>query len=160
MLSQENTQLASLLMNTQTAVLVSILLFLVIIPVELFALHITIDLLKNYKGLRIEETIKFNQFKFKRVKFRWMNDVFAHSQDIRHEFREYEKFAFSSQLYFIISLIAIGLQLSFLGAIAMIQAGYLPFNDPVTYPLFVIVWVICEVLSVAVSFLAVKFKLY
>ncbi len=95
-----------------------------------------------------------------RVKFRWMNDVFAHNKDIREEYREYEKFAFSSQLYFIITLIAIGMQVSLLGVINMVTVSYLPFNDPVTIPLFAMVWVIIEILSVAVSFLAVKLKLY
>lgn len=42
----------------------------------------------------------------------------------------------------------------------MLEVMYLPFQDPVTIPLVAIIWVICEVLSVAVSFLAVKLKLY
>lgn len=50
--------------------------------------------------------------------------------------------------------------MSFLGTITILEVRYLPFQDPATIPLVAIVWVICEVLSVAVSFLAVKLKLY
>lgn len=59
-----------------------------------------------------------------------------------------------------ITLIAVGMQLSFLGGLTMVERGYLTFYDPLTYPLFIFIWVIIEILSVAVSFLAVKFKLY
>lgn len=59
-----------------------------------------------------------------------------------------------------ITLIAVGMQLSLLGAITMISMGYLTFYDPLTYPLFIFIWVIIEILSVVASFLAMKFKLY
>ena len=49
---------------------------------------------------------------------------------------------------------------SLVGLITMLEVRYLPFRDIVTIPLFLIIWIICEILSVAVSFLAIKFKLY
>lgn len=70
-------------MVTQPSILVSIFLFLSTTAVELYALLITVDYLKKNYDLRIEETIRFNHFKFMREKFRWMSDVFAQSKDIR-----------------------------------------------------------------------------
>jgi hypothetical protein len=52
------------------------------------------------------------------------------------------------------------MQLALVGTITMVYISYLPFYDPITYPLFIFIWVIIEILSVVVSFLAVKLKLY
>lgn len=70
-------------MINERSIIVPILLFIAIVPVELYTVIIVIDFLKKYQDLRIEEIIKFNHFKFKRTKFRWMNDVFGHNKDIR-----------------------------------------------------------------------------
>ena len=42
----------------------------------------------------------------------------------------------------------------------MLTVRYLPFYDPVTILMFFILWVTVAVLSTAVSFAAVKLKLY
>jgi hypothetical protein len=57
-------------------------------------------------------------------------------------------------------LIAIGILVGTLGAIIMINVMYLPFYDPVTLIVFTTVWAIGEILSVLVSFIEIKFKLY
>lgn len=59
-----------------------------------------------------------------------------------------------------ITLIAVGLQVALIGMVTILQVRYLPFYDPVTIPLLIILWVVIEVLSTAVSFAAVKLKLY
>ena len=95
-----------------------------------------------------------------REKFKWMNDVFAQSKDIREEFRLFEKFAFSSQLYFLMSLVALGIMIMLMGLLTMLTIRYLPFYDPLTLLLFFMLWVMVAVLSTVVSFAAVKLKLY
>jgi hypothetical protein len=89
-----------------------------------------------------------------------MNDEFAHSRDINAVYREFEKFAFSSQLFFNTCLQALGLFVLGLGIIMIILSGYLLFNDPVVLPMFLTVWITGDLLSVAVSFIAVKLRLY
>jgi hypothetical protein len=160
LLSEEYSKLPAMMQITQPSILVPTLFFFINTPVFIYAIFILVDLLKRYWGLRIEEAMRFNHFKFMREKFRWMSDVFAQSKDIRQEFREYEKFAFSSQLYFVISLMAIGMQVALLGIMTMLQMRYLPFYDPVTMCLFAIIWLIVEILSTAVSFASVKLRLY
>ena len=138
----------------------TIFLYIFAVPVHIYTIFIAVDYLKKFHGLRIEEAIRFNHFKFMREKFKWMNDVFAQSKDIREEFRLYEKFAFSSQLYFLVSLIALGIMIMLMGMLTMLTVRYLPFYDPLTLLLFCMLWVTVAVLSTVVSFAAVKLKLY
>ena len=55
---------------------------------------------------------------------------------------------------------AVGMQMSVMGVMTMLNVRYLPFYDPVTILMFFILWVTVAVLSTAVSFAAVKLKLY
>ena len=48
----------------------------------------------------------------------------------------------------------------FLGMIIMVQIKYLPFYDPAALVIFVTVWVLGEVLSIIVSVVGIKLKLY
>lgn len=147
-------------MITQPSLVVGVVVLVSCIPAEVYCVLVTVNFLKKNYGLRIFETIKFNHFKFMREKLKWMNDVSAQSKDIREEFRVYEKFAFSSQLYFVISQVVIGMHLMLLGIVTMLNLRYLPFYDPVTFIVLFIVWVIVQILSTVVSFAAVKLKLY
>jgi len=47
-----------------------------------------------------------------------------------------------------------------LGTMMIVLSGYVLFNDPVLLPMFMIVWFTGDILSVGVSFIAVKLKLY
>lgn len=67
---------------------------------------------------------------------------------------------YSSQLYFVISLNAIGLQVILMGLIIMVQIQYLPFYDPVSLIVLVSVWTVGEIFSFLVSVLGVKLKVY
>lgn len=40
------------------------------------------EILKLKFGIRIEETMKYNSFRFSRIKNRWMSDVFSESKYI------------------------------------------------------------------------------
>jgi hypothetical protein len=48
----------------------------------------------------------------------------------------------------------------FLGMIIMVQIKYLPFYDLAALVIFVAVWVLGEVLSIIVSVVGIKLKLY
>ena len=52
------------------------------------------------------------------------------------------------------------MMMTVMGIVTMLTVRYLPFYDPVTILMFFIIWVTVAVLSTAVSFAAVKLKLY
>lgn len=67
----------------------SMIMTLLLIPMEIYSIFVIIEVLKKETGFRIEEVIKFNRFKFRRRKFRWMNDEFSQSKNIHFFYREY-----------------------------------------------------------------------
>jgi hypothetical protein len=89
-----------------------------------------------------------------------MNDEFSHSKNINYFYREYEKFAFSSQLYFIISLLGYSTFLINVSLIIIIESSYLFGNDPAVLVMLIVVIIVGDVLSIVFSFAAVKLKLY
>jgi len=51
---------------THPSIIVALMLFLATTAVDLYGLLVTVDFLKKYFDLRIEEAIRFNHFKFMR----------------------------------------------------------------------------------------------
>lgn len=73
----------------ETPMITSMVMTLLLIPMEIFTIFVIIEVLKKETGFRIDEVIKFNRFKFRRRKFRWMNDEFSQSKNIHFFYREY-----------------------------------------------------------------------
>jgi hypothetical protein len=74
--------------------------------------------------------------------------------------KEYEKFHFSSQLYFLLFSLAFAGIAVILGLKIIFENKYICFVDPAMMFMFIIIWTVGNILSVIISFLAVKFKFY
>lgn len=150
---------SSLLME-QTPMYFAFVMIVVFVPMEIYTIFALIEFLKKY-NFRIEEVIRFNHFKFKRRRFKWMNDQFSQSSNIHFFYREYQKFSFSSQLYFVISLLGYGIFLIYIGLVIIIQSGYSFGYDPALLMIGITVIVCGDIMSFGVSVLvATKLKLY
>lgn len=53
----------------------------------MYTVLFVVEFLKVRMGIRIEEAMKYNLFRFRSIKKRWMSDVFAQSKYIREEFK-------------------------------------------------------------------------
>jgi hypothetical protein len=137
----------------------SLLMLVSLAPLELATIFALVEVMKR-RGVRVEEVIKFSRFRFRRRKFRWMNDEFSLSRNIHFFYREYDKFAFSSQLYFVVSLLGFSGFLLYLGLLIVLESSYMLGNDPVVLIVLIAVVLAGDVLSFVVSYAALKLRLY
>ncbi len=86
--------------------------------------------------------------------------IFRQNPTIADELKEYERFHFSSQLYFIIFSLAFAGTGITMGIKIVFENKYICFVDPVLMVVFIIVWVVGDILAMIISFLALKFKFY
>lgn len=63
-------------------------MLLALMPLELLMIAALMEIMKK-KGIRMEEVMRFNRFRFRRRKFPWLNDEFSHSRTIHFFYREY-----------------------------------------------------------------------
>lgn len=111
-------------------------------------------------ALPVSRVLEFNQFKFNSRKSKFLNDNFSHNQCIGEFFREIENFCFSSQFYLLIGMITFSILTIFLGLKIVIETNFVAFRDPAFIILCLIVWICGQVLSLMLSFLVIKFKVY
>ncbi len=72
------------------------------IPLIIYGLLITMETFDKYYDLGMFKVIELNHFNFSNRKVKWMSDIFRQNPTIKDYLKEFEKFHFSSQLYFIL----------------------------------------------------------
>jgi hypothetical protein len=86
-LTMESTGMISIMLGTYRNVLISFIMYITLLVIEVITIFIVITLLKKYLGIKIEDVICFNHYKFQKRKNPWINDVFSQNKCINFEFR-------------------------------------------------------------------------
>jgi len=113
----------------------SVILILPQLVINIFLLHI----LEILHGFKMYDYLTYCDFKFRNRSSKWINSQ-PLDKSILHSFRSLDNMSFSSQFYFVITLVTWGIVILDLGLITMIENKYNPFADPVliTYVIFIL----------------------
>jgi len=112
-------------------------------------------------GLEIWKCFDFNKFKFSRRKIKWVSDSFGQSRCIQHFYREFEKFCFSSQLYFMMFLICFSLLTLMMGMKILLESNdFISLSDPGTLFIAFLIWTSGDILTIFTNLVADRLKFY
>ena len=99
---------------------------------DIFILHI----LEIVHGYRIYDYFTYCNYRFNCRQTRWLTNA-PLDKAIIHSFRSLDALCFSSQFYYLVSLISWGIIYLYLGVTSMIRNDHNPFADPT-----LVAWVI------------------
>jgi len=127
------------------------LIFTVIIifpqlAINIFLLHI----LEVLHGFKMYDYLTYCEFRFKNRTTNWINHQ-PLDKSVLHAFRSLDNMSFSSQYYFIITLVTWGIILIDLGIITIIENTYNPFSDPLNILFIVIIVVAAAIIKLVLS---------
>ena len=91
---------------------------------------------------------------------KWVNDIFRQNPSIKDYLQEFEKFHFSSQLFIVVFCMAFAAVNIIVGLKIIVQNTYVGFTDPGMGFIFIVVWVVGDIMSLMLSYIALKFKFY
>ena len=103
----------------------------IIVPqliIDIFILHI----LEIVHGYRIYDYFTYCNYRFNVRQTRWLTNA-GLDKSIIHSFRSLDALCFSSQFYYLISLITWGIIFLYLGVTSMIRNDHNPFADPTLF---------------------------
>jgi len=133
----------------------TIILIIPQLVINIFLLHI----LEILHGFKIYDYLTYCDYKFKNRSKKWINQQ-ALDKSILHSFRSLDNMSFSSQFYFIITLVTWGIVILDLGLITMIENKYNPFGDPVLITYIIAIVLGTFILKLVLNTIAGYFSLW
>jgi hypothetical protein len=117
--------------------------------VNIFLLHI----LEVLHGFKIYDYLTFSEYRFKIRTKKWINRL-PLDRSVSNAWRSLDNMSFSSQFYFVITLVTWGTVILTIGCTTMIKQKYNPFADPLLLIFVAAIIFFAAILKVILSVLA------
>ena len=118
----------------------------IIVPFTLVTdtfLHNTQELIHGWK---IYDYLSYQKYRFSVREYRWMLRNPVVDESISEEFQTVDLLCFSSQYYFLLGMLSMGMVQCTMSITAILRLQYNPFGDPVALLMFVVVFLIGELM--------------
>lgn len=156
------TQMPALYSVEQTDLLYYALFALFIIPSNLALATLQLHTLELAHGWKLYEYVAYQRHRFASRDHRWPLAANARTPDesLHPAFQSLDLLCFSSQLYFVLALFAIGVLLVLFGLSTFLRHGYSFFGEPIALLILVLIVFLCYAIDVTCVRLGDRLRLW
>jgi len=119
----------------------------VIIPFTLVCDTFLLNTQELLHGWKIYDYLAYQRYRFSVREYRWVLRNPIVDESIAEEFQTTDLLCFSSQYYFLMGLLSVGTVLITLGIEAILRLQFNPFGDPCFLLMFVLTFLVGEIMS-------------